>query len=52
MDKRKPIKRIVKFNIGKLLNKVRQFKDLGTMVTEHNEIVSEDPARIQTGNKC
>jgi len=40
-------------NIGKYnFNKVLQFKYLGTIVTEHNEIASEVAARIQTGNKC
>jgi len=30
---------------------VQQFKYLGTMVTEHNDIAKEVSARIQTGNK-
>jgi len=33
-------------------NKVQQFKYLGTIVTEHNDIAKEVAARIQTGNKC
>jgi len=32
--------------------RTKQFKYLGTILTQHNEINSEVKARIQTGNKC
>jgi hypothetical protein len=40
-------------NIGRFnFKKVQQFKYLGTIVTENNDIAKEIAARIQTGNKC
>jgi len=40
-------------NIGRYnFNKVQQFKHLGTIVTENNDIAKEVAAKILTGNKC
>jgi hypothetical protein len=40
-------------NIGRFnFNKVQQFKYLGTIVTENNDVAKEVAARIQTVNKC
>ncbi|KAL4120341.1 hypothetical protein QTP88_013055 [Uroleucon formosanum] len=53
VDRRKLHQPTNTLNIGRFnFNKMQQFKYLGTIVTENNDIVEEVTARIQTGYKC
>lgn len=48
-----PYQPITALNTAKYsFNRVEQFKYLGTIVTEHNEMAREVSPRIQIRNKC